>query len=167
MGRRLAVLIAMVVASWMLTDFASAEKVYVQAKTAQLRAGKTSLDKVTADVRFGDELDVLKREGNWVEVKTSDGQRGWIFGSKLSRTKPSAGEGELAALGKSFRQKEASTVTASAGSRGLDKVSEGYAKQAGITKDVRDAVDRMAAYRISDQEVEDFLRNGRLGEYAQ
>jgi uncharacterized protein YgiM (DUF1202 family) len=113
MGRRLAVLIAMVVASWMLTDFASAEKVYVQAKTAQLRAGKTSLDKVTADVRFGDELDVLKREGNWVEVKTSDGQRGWIFGSKLSRT------------------------------------------------------DRMAAYRISDQEVEDFLRNGRLGEYAQ
>jgi uncharacterized protein YgiM (DUF1202 family) len=166
-GRRLAVLVSVLLASWMLTDLAWAEKVYVQAKTAQLRAGKTSLDKVTADVRFGDELDVLKREGNWVEVKTSGGQRGWIFGGKLSRTKPAAGEGDLAALGKSFRQKEASTVTASAGSRGLDKVSEGYAKQAGITKDVQDAVDRMAAYRITDQEVEDFLRNGRLGEYAQ
>ena len=51
-------------------------------------------------------------------------------------------------------------MTASAGSRGLDKVSEGYAKQAGITKDVQDSVDRMAAYRVSDQEIEDFLREG-------
>ena len=152
---------------WLAADSAPAETVYVQAKTAQLRAGKTSLDKVTANLRYGDELEVLRRDGTWIEGKTGAGDRGWIFANKVSSTKPSGGDSDLAALGKSFRRKEASDVTASAGSRGLDKVSEGYAKQAGITKDVQDSVDRMAAYRITDQEVEDFLRKGRLGEYAQ
>ena len=152
---------------WLAADPAPAEPVYVQAKTAQLRAGKTSLDKVTANLRYGDELEVLRRDGTWIEVKTGAGDRGWIFANKVSSTKPSGGDSDLAALGKSFRRKEASDVTASAGSRGLDKVSEGYAKQAGITKDVQDSVDRVTAYRITDQEVEDFLRKGRLGEYAQ
>jgi hypothetical protein len=57
-------------------------------------------------------------------------------------------------------------VTASAGARGLDKVSEGYANRVGITQQHRDAIDRMAAYQISDQDVEDFLKQGGLGEYA-
>jgi uncharacterized protein YgiM (DUF1202 family) len=152
---------------WLFAATASAESVYVQAKTAQLRAGKTSLDKVTANLRYGDVLEVIQKDGSWVQVKTGSGAQGWIFANKVSSSKPSGGDSELAALGRSFRQKDASSVTASAGSRGLDKVSEGYAKQAGITKDVQAAVDRMAAYKITDQEVEDFLRNGRLGEYAQ
>jgi uncharacterized protein YgiM (DUF1202 family) len=152
---------------WLSAAVAAAESVYVQATKAQLRAGKTSLDKVTANVRYGDELEVLRRDGNWLEAKTGAGERGWIFANKVSSAKPSGSDGDLAALGKSYRRKEASGVTASAGSRGLDKVSEGYARQAGITKDVQDSVDRMAAYRISDQEVEDFLKKGRLGEYAQ
>ena len=160
-------LTGLLIGGWLWADVASAETMYVRAKTAQLRAGKTSLDKVTADLRYGDELEVLRKDGSWVEVKTGAGQRGWIFSNKISSTKPSASDSELASLGKSYRQKDASTVTASAGSRGLDRVSEGYAKQAGITKDVQDAVDRMAAYRISDQEVEEFLRKGRLGDYAQ
>ncbi|TRZ98385.1 MAG: SH3 domain-containing protein, partial [Nitrospiraceae bacterium] len=42
----------------------------------------------------------------------------------------------------------------------------GYADRAGITPRDRDAVDRMAAYRMGDQEVEDFLKEGGLGEYA-
>ena len=165
--RQCAMMLSFMVGSWMFADIALAETMYVQAKTAQLRAGKTSLDKVTANVRFGDQLEVIRKDGSWVEAKTAGGQQGWIFSNKLTSTKPAAGDGDLASLGKSFRQKEASNVTASAGSRGLDKVSEGYAKQANITKDVQDSVDRMAAYRITDQEVEDFLQKGRLGEYAQ
>ena len=165
--RQCVMMLSLIVGNWMFADIVLAETMFVQAKTAQLRAGKTSLDKVTADLRFGDQLEVLRKDGNWVEVKTTGGQQGWIFSNKLTSTKPSASDGELASLGKSFRQKEASNVTASAGSRGLDKASETYAKQANITKDVQDSVDRMAAYRITDQEVEDFLQKGRLGEYAQ
>jgi len=144
-----------------------AETVFVQSKTAMLRSGKTSLDSVVANLKFGEPLEVLNKEGNWLEVQTARGAKGWIFAGKTTPTKPAASEDDvLAKLGKSFRRTEAGDVTASAGARGLDKVSEGYANRVGITQQHRDAIDRMAGYRISDQDVEDFLKEGRLGEYA-
>lgn len=145
---------------------ALAETVYVQGKTAKLRAGKSSLDRVVADLKFGDPLEVVRKDGSWFEVRTAAGVSGWIFANKTSATKPSGGDDELAKLGQTFRRTEPSEVTASAGARGLDKVSEGYANRAGITKKQRDAVDRMTAYQITDQAVEDFLKEGGLGEYA-
>jgi uncharacterized protein YgiM (DUF1202 family) len=145
---------------------AFAETMYVQAKTAQLRAGKTSLDAVVASVKFGDSLEVVGRDGAWVEVKTSVGARGWIYNNKLSSTKPSGSSDALAKLGQSMRGGDASATTASAGARGLDKASEGYANRTGISPKDREAVDRMTSYQIPDQEVEDFLREGGLGEYA-
>ena len=93
--RPFVLLMGLFIAGWVYADPASAETVYVQAKTAQLRAGKTSLDKVTADVRYADALEVLRRDGSWVEVKTASGQRGWIFANKLSDTKPAGSDGEL------------------------------------------------------------------------
>jgi len=151
----------------LLTGVALADTVYVQAKNAKLRAGKTSLDPVIADLKFGDALEVFRKEGNWLEVQTAAGKKGWLFAGKTTPTKPAGSEDDaLAMLGKSFRRTEAGDVTASAGARGLDKVSEGYANRVGITQQHRDAIDRMAGYRINDQEVEDFLKQGGLGEYA-
>lgn len=143
-----------------------AETVYVQAKTAQLRSGKTSLDAVVGNVKYGDALDVLGRDGSWVEVKTAAGAKGWIFSNKTSSTKPSGTNDTLARLGHSMRGGDASATTASAGARGLDKASEGYADRTGVSARDRDAVDRMTAYQLGDQEVEEFLREGGLGEYA-
>ena len=143
-----------------------AETVFVQAKTAQLRAGKTSLDPVVANVKYGDALQVRTTEGKWMEVETRAGVTGWIFANKTTTAKPSGGEDDLSKLGRSVRGKEASDTTASAGARGLDKVSEDYAKRSGISQRDRDTVDRMTAYKITDQEVEDFLKKGELGEYA-
>lgn len=145
---------------------ALAETVYVQAKTAQLRAGKTSLDAVVGNVKFGDALEVVGRDGSWMEVKTSTGARGWIFANKTSPSKPSGTNDTLAKLGQSMRSGDASSTTASAGARGLDKASEGYANRTGISARDREAVDRMTAYQIPDQEVEEFMREGGLGEYA-
>ncbi|MFO0767409.1 MAG: SH3 domain-containing protein [Nitrospiraceae bacterium] len=143
-----------------------AETVYVQAKTGQLRSGKTSLDGVVANVKFGDALEVLGRDGSWLDVKTSNGARGWIFSNKTSSSKPSGGSDMLAKLGQSMRAGDASSTTASAGARGLDKASEGYANRTGIGAKDREAVDRMTAYQMADQDVEEFLREGGLGEYA-
>jgi uncharacterized protein YgiM (DUF1202 family) len=144
----------------------SAETVFVQAKTAQLRAGKTSLDRVVANVKYGEALQVRKTEGKWMEVETRTGTTGWIFSNKTTTVKPSGGEDELSKLGRSFRGKEASETTASAGARGLDKVSESYANNSRIPQRYRDVVDRMTAYKVTDQEVEDFLKKGELSEYA-
>jgi len=156
----------LVVGVCLFTGVALAETVFVQGKTAKLRSGKTSLDSVVADLKFGEALEVLRREGNWLEVQTASGVKGWVFANKTMTAKPAEGDDDLAKLGKSFRRKDAADVTASAGARGLDKVAEGYARRVGIIQQHRDAVDRMAAYRMSEQEVEDFLKEGGLGEYA-
>jgi hypothetical protein len=92
--------------------------------------------------------------------------QGWIFANKTTTTKPSRSASSLAKLGRAMRQAEAAPMTASTGARGLDKVSEEYANRSGISQQYQDAVDRMAVYHISDQEVEEFLREGGLGEYA-
>jgi hypothetical protein len=149
-----------------LPSLVLAETLYVQAKTAQLRAGKTSLDNVVANLRYGDQVDVLSRDGSWMEVKTASGARGWIFSNKLAATRPSGGSDALAQLGRNLRRGDASGATASAGARGLDKASEGYANRTGISQGDRDAVDRMTAYQLTDQDVEEFLKDGGLGEYA-
>lgn len=148
-------------------SLAVAETVFIQSRTAKLRAGKTSLDPVVTFLEFGQDLTVLKRDGDWLEVRTESGLTGWIFHNKVTATKPSGGgSGFLERVGKSMRQGEASAVTASAGARGLDKASETYADRVGITKEHRDEVDRMAAYRTTDQEIDQFLQEGRLGEYG-
>ena len=149
-----------------MTGSALADTVYVQAKTAQLRAGKTSLDPVVANVKYGEALQIRTTEGKWMEVETRSGVTGWIFANKTTTVKPSGGEDDLSKLGRSVRGKEASDTTASAGARGLDEVSKEYAKRSGISQRDRDTVDRMTAYKITDQEVEDFLKKGELGEYA-
>ncbi len=153
-------------AALLIAEVAQAETLYVQAKTAQLRSGRTSLDAVVAHVRFGEPLEVVSREGSWVKVKTTGGTQGWIFANKLSETKPSGGGETLAALGRSMRRGAASATTASAGARGLDKTSEAYADRSGISQKDREAVDRMTSYQLADQDVETFLKEGGLGEYA-
>jgi uncharacterized protein YgiM (DUF1202 family) len=163
----LRIVLAVLMVLSVMAGSAWAETVFVQAKTAQLRAGKTSLDPVVANVKYGEALQVRKSEGKWMEVETSSGTTGWIFANKTTKVKPSGGgDDDFAKAGRGFRGKEASDTTASAGARGLDKASEEYAKRSGISKRDRDTVDRMTAYKLTDQEVEDFLKKGELGEYA-
>lgn len=157
---------ATVLLGLLLTATAWAETVYVTAKTALLRSGKTSLDAVVTNLRYGQALEVVAREDRWLQVQTDAGAKGWIFYNKVSGTKPAGGDGELAALGQRFRKGD-SSVTASAGARGLDKASESYANRTGVTQQQRDAVDRMTAYKIPDNEIQEFLKSGRLGEYAE
>ena len=144
-----------------------AETVYVQAKSATIRAGKTSLSQVVAAVRFGQGLELLEKHDNWYRVDAGKGVIGWIYHNKVGMHKPSEQESRLASLGKNFRHTRSSPVTGTAGVRGLDEFSTGYANAAGIAARHRAAVDRMTNYRLSDREVEAFLKSGRLGEYAE
>ncbi len=151
----------------LLTGTGVCETLYVAAKNAPLRAGKTSLDPVVTTLALGETVEVLKREDRWLQVKTANGVTGWLFDNKVSASKPASGESALAALGRNMRGADASAVTASAGARGLDQAPGVYANRSGITPQQRAAVDRMTAYKISDEEVQEFLKAGKLGEYAE
>jgi uncharacterized protein YgiM (DUF1202 family) len=168
-NRRFAFLIMLVTVMTAVGSSGTAfcEALYIAAKSAQLRSGKTSLDPVVATLKLGDTVEVTKRENRWLQVKTGKGVTGWIYDNKVSSSKPASGDSELAALGRSVRGTDASAVTASAGARGLDKAPGTYANRSGITQQQRAAVDRMTAYKISDEEVQEFLKSGKLGEYAE
>ena len=101
-----------------LTDAALAETRYVQGRTAKLRSGKTSLDQVVAELKMGDPLEVVRREGPWVEVRTTGGVRGWLPISNTTTVKPSGGDDDLA-RGEQFPQTDTSEVTGTAGGRGF------------------------------------------------
>ncbi|MCC6139705.1 MAG: SH3 domain-containing protein [Nitrospira sp.] len=169
MNRRHPFLASLIFMAAVMTIAATAfgETLYVSAKSAQVRSGKTSLDPVVANLTLGDSLDVISRNERWLHVRTANGIQGWIYATYVSPSKPAGGDNELAALGKGFRRTDTSGVTASAGARGLDKASESYAHRAGITQQHRDAVDRMTASKIPDEEIQAFLKAGRLGEYAE
>ena len=55
-----------------MTDAAFGETVYVTAKSAQLRSGKTSLDPVVASLKLGETLEVVKRDDRWLQVRLPD-----------------------------------------------------------------------------------------------
>lgn len=148
-------------ASWSL-----AETLYVIAKSAHIRAGKTSLDAVTDTIRYGDAVESITRENDWVQVKTKGGAQGWIFAAnKLSTAAPAGDQGYLEKMSTSLKG-PVSTTTTSAGARGLDKVAQGYAETNGISPQSRQAIDQMTNYQVDDKQVETFLKEGGLGEYA-
>ena len=146
---------------------AFAETMYVKVSSAQIRSGRTSIDPVVAWVRFGEKVNASERQENYVQVQTSNGSQGWIFFSKLSVTQPS-GEGDDGLLSKvsTIVRTSPSSTTASGGARGLDKVAESYAKQNNISLQHQEAVDRMTNYAITDQEIDNFMKEGGLGEYS-
>ena len=150
-----------------LSNLAVAETVYVHAKSATVRTGTTSLSQKVASVQFGQALELIEKRDNWYHVQTHNGAVGWIYHNKVGASKPSGQESRLAALGKDFRRTQSSSITGTAGVRGLDEYSAGYANRTGIAARHRAAVDHMTNYRLSDREVEVFLKSGRLGEYAE
>jgi uncharacterized protein YgiM (DUF1202 family) len=150
---------------FILNGVATAEKFYVIAKSAHVRAGVTSLDAVIDTVHYGDAVESISRENDWVRVKTKSGTQGLIHGSKLSSRPPEAGQSSYGLLTTVVRS-TASQPTVSAGARGLDKVAEGYAEKNAITTEARMAVDKMTSYQVDDKQLEAFLKEGGLGDYA-
>src|ERR1700693_3031915 len=94
-----------------MTDAAFGETVYVAAKSAQLRSGKTSLDPVVASLKLGETLEVVKRDDHWLQVQTTKGVKGWIYYNNVSASKPAGGDNELAGLGQGFRRAASSACT--------------------------------------------------------
>jgi uncharacterized protein YgiM (DUF1202 family) len=152
--------IFLIPATWSL-----AETLYIIAKSAHIRAGKTSLDAVTETVRFGDAVESIARDNEWVQIRTKNGATGWIYAAnKLSTTPPASDQGYFEKMSASLKG-PASATTTSAGARGLDKVAQGYAEDNGIAPQHRQAVDDMTNYTLDDARVDTFLKEGGLGEY--
>ena len=100
--------------------------VYVKVKKAPIKDKPSARSGKTLKwVKFKTPLTVVKKEGKWYKVKYK-GKTGYIYGSKVSKSKPSD-DASLTAEDGGVKVAELDTAGAA---RGLGPTAEAYAKRA-------------------------------------
>jgi uncharacterized protein YgiM (DUF1202 family) len=146
-----------------------AESLWVASEGAKLKTDRSASSKTVSDLPVGTELDVLKSENRWYQVRTASGKEGWIYRGKVSDVPPAK---ETRDTGDLFAGMQGSSISAdeahtSRSIRGLSKETEQYAKQRGTPEAYQKALDDVLAMTVTSGEMEAFLRSGKIGEFAQ
>lgn len=130
---------------------ARAQQVTVE-RDSDLRAEARADAPVTAKVKQGTSGEVTAKSGAWVNVKTPDAA-GWLFSFnvRFASAAPGggAGAGDASALGRLVGPRQQVNVTATLGTRGLDK--EGL-RQASFNAEQMKLLDQFAASKESAQD---------------
>ena len=144
---------------------AAAASLYVRANGTEMKEKPGPGGAPITKLDIGTKVEVLAKEGAWVKVsvKTADKKEktGYVFAQKLSEDKPD-------------KERFGGTVTASASEgdsalalRGLSATSEKYAERQSIKPGDIAAVKEMEKRKADPAAMDKFLREGKLGEYAQ
>jgi len=142
-------------------------RMYVSSPTAKLKADKTASSGTIEELPAGTAVTVVTLEGRWYRVSTRSGKKGWIYRGKLSKDAPEDEEGgdfmgEFS--GSSIRADSSDT---SRSIRGLSPETQAYAQRTGTPVIYRQSLEEVLSYRVSDRELDVFLRKGKIGEYAE
>lgn len=149
-----------------LPTYSWADTWYAKQDGVKVTAEKSSTSALIETLNLGDAVTVVNGEGRVVKVKTTKGKSGWVFKFRLSEEKPSSGGG-LGLSGLMGRNTIAARESRAGGSiRGLKETTEQYAKDKQISQKHRDAVDRMEAFNVATDDLMEFKKSGRLGEFS-
>jgi len=150
------------------------EKLWVSSEGAQLKADKKASSSTIAQPGIGTELAVYQYENKWYQVALPDGKKGWIYRGKVSKNPVEKKEGSekggsagnlLGDLtGSSIR---ADNTDSSRSIRGLSPEATEYAKQQGTPEKYRKELDKVIAEKTAPSEIENFLKQGKIGEYQE
>ncbi|MCB1151831.1 SH3 domain-containing protein [bacterium] len=127
----------------------------VQVREGKLRQSPSFLGKITADVAYGDRMEVLEETAGWTRVRDGSGRSGWIHASALTEKKVvlKAGQGDVAA-GASGEE------IALAGKGFNEEVEKTYRA---ANPDVDFAwVDRMETWKVTPDQAAAFVSAGKL-----
>lgn len=142
-----------------------AETLYVKKSGTKLQAEASAKSGVVARLNRGTAVNVLKKAGRFYEV-SAGGKKGWVFKFKLTAKAPSSGGGLFDSLG-GDNTMAANEASSGSSIRGLSPVSEEHAKKKGISEADIQAVKDMENFRVSPQDVDQFLASRKLGEYGE
>lgn len=115
------------------------EKLWVSSAGAAIKAEKSASSETVENLSVGEELTILSVEGRWYQVSAKSGKKGWIYRGKVSKYPP----GSIRMKKAESRQKTASDPQ------------------------YRQALDKILNLSVTQNEIEDFLKAGKIGEYAQ
>lgn len=151
----------------------SASELWVTSPNAKLKSARSASSPTLAELPVGSRLNRLSYEKRWYKVSTRDGREGWIYRGKVSRDKPetspddqdeSLGDLMVGLTGSSI---EADAADSSRSIRGLSPEAQAYADQTGTPQAYQDALDGVLEIKAEDRELENFLKAGKIGEFAE
>lgn len=127
----------------------------VQVKEGQLRATPSFLGTITGQVAYGERVEALQQQGDWISVKNRSSQTGWIHQSALNKKQVSLGAGSLGGPAGTTTQE-----IALAG-KGFNADVESQYRKGHAGADYA-SVDRMESMRVSPTEITQFIKDGAL-----
>jgi hypothetical protein len=155
MNRKL--ILPLLVAALIAAGVMAAETLKVTVKTTKLRKSPKFYAPAVTTLNYGDTLQKLDQQGDWIKGLTTSGLEGWVHGSAVEEpsfsltARRTAGTGttadEVALAGKGFNE----------------QVEQQYRQTTDLDYTW---VDRMAAMKVSEAEMEQFLKQGKLGEFG-
>ncbi len=159
--------LALALVFWGILAFAGGA-MWVASENAKLKSDPKASSQTLSTLAVGVKVSVLKSENRWYRIRTASGKEGWMYRGKLSDAPPPK---ETEESDNPFSSMQASSISAdeaqtSRSIRGLSKETEQYAKQRKTPEVYKKALDQVLAVRITDKEVDIFLKKGKIGEYA-
>ena len=147
------------------------EKRWVSSEGTALKAEASATSENIADMQIGTTVTVVESGGRWLKVRTVTGKEGWVYAGRVSDTPPaaevSADDGGL--FGASMQKSQISTAKADSARsiRGLSPEAAQYAKDRGTPEMYKKSLDVVLERKVSANELKAFLKEGKIGEYAQ
>jgi len=140
----------------LVASVAMAASVKVVTQQAAIRQDKRFFAPVVATVPYGEIMQELVRDGDWLRVQYR-GKQGWIHVSAVEEQKV-----ELSSLMKSKAKETSQDEVALAGKGFTPEVEKAFRAKNPQMK--YDLVDRIEGYRVSMEEVHLFVQDGWLRE---
>jgi uncharacterized protein YgiM (DUF1202 family) len=155
------------------TSFA-ATTLYVTSESAELKTESSNSSSTITELKRGSELTLVTKEGRWYQVTDENDKTGWIYRGKVSEEEPEIeetdeDEGGLGGLlgGLSGSDINADAADSSRSIRGLSPEAKEYAQSTGTPQQSQDALDSVISRKAQEQEIDQFLKEGKIGEYAE
>lgn len=141
-------------------------RVFVQAQSTQLRKEASTTASSLMDLKRGDELLVLKKEGLWLQVKVNNQIDGWVPKILTSTIKP-LGQAQLLkdtakmdSTAKTSRRRT-TDYAVSAATRGLS-ASERHRPGDESFRSNREAVEELEKIQLTPQQIKNFKTEAQL-----
>ena len=140
----------------MMTSMAMAAAVKVITQEAMIRKDKRFFAPVVTRVPYGEMVEELERQGDWLRVSYR-GKQGWIHTSAVQEQKF-----RLSSLTTEKAQETSREEVALAGKGFTPEVEKAFRDK--NPKMRYDLVDQVQSYKIEDQQIQAFIQAGNLRE---
>jgi len=182
------IIIFSVLVMLILTRVNAGDYVWVSSMNAKLKKDRSASSKTLKKLPIHSRLTVKSFVKRWYFVETNDGEKGWIYRGKVTDIPPENKEkkpensdnvfGDIfggmmeSDIASDSSHSDRSIRGLSAENRyerksGISKEGKEYARMTAADQKCQKALDNLLKIKITDKEVDSFLKQGKIGEYAE